>query len=218
MHPDMIPVSPEESVERLRRHVGDPRIGYVLGAGGRDPTAELPIGPHWKTGKVGLDCSGAIAYAKGLDRYQPKRLKVNGGYISTDGMIEDARRKQSMFELVTGVPRVGDIIVWPGIDLEHDNVRERIGHTALISAVPAEWDVAAPDYGALRVIQCGSEIWASADPKVRSKSRRAPAIAETSGRAWVGREYWHDARRRNGDRTLHDEAWGSVIVRLKQLT
>jgi cell wall-associated NlpC family hydrolase len=120
---------------------------YVLGKGGRKPIAELP-GDSEKR----CDCSGFVSWCVGLDRYQPRSSlykKYNGGWISTDAIVFDAKRPKSESGYFTRVeiPTPGDIIVYGDKD-------GRQGHTGIVSAVrDFEND---PKWAGLKVIHCSS--------------------------------------------------------------
>lgn len=151
---NVLDVTREEAVARARSMVG--QGVYELGAGGRDPAAKTPF--------VGgrCDCSGFIAWCLKYDR------KVNLFHLewmNTDAMVLDALTHSDMFYETT-TPAAGDIVVYPGIDLNRDGRRDRIGHVGII--VEAGRNVAK-----CRVVHC--------------QASKSPAVIETNGAPWVGR-------------------------------
>jgi hypothetical protein len=210
--PDWVPdMTPARAWERAFRFVGDPSIGYHLGAGGADPWAITPAAAHWKTGIVGLDCSGYVAYAWGLRRKLDEDvLAAWGGYISTDSIIADARGARQVFEPIRR-PELAALVVYCGVDLDGDGDRDRVGHVGLIGgAIPAEWDEDHPDYSLLQVAHCSASNWKRWPAPVGVERKRSPAVAVTSGRAWNGRQtvQWRD-------KPLRDKRWASIMVRVK---
>lgn len=96
-------------VAKARSAIGHGTL-YRLGAGA-PPTAPAP----WdETGSC--DCSGFVCWVLGLSRFQPilTFLKpVNGGWLSTDGMVCDSLNQTGFFEPVLGSSKPGDLIVYP---------------------------------------------------------------------------------------------------------
>jgi hypothetical protein len=175
-YPD-VPLTRMQAVKRALADVGHGIYGF--GEGGRNPAGDRET---WSEllGKYAADCSGSLLYWLGLDRHQPKsRFPLYGGWISTDSMIDDAELRGGghLFARVA-TPRPGDVLVWPGVDLDRDGDRDRIGHCSIIVSVPAEWDEfdVTPQYDQLRVVQC------------RGPNGNTPAVVETSGAPWMGRE------------------------------
>ena len=86
---------------------------YELGTGGRKPTNATPFSAsrRGQPGNVWSDCSGFVAWALGYDRVQNLGLDTEVWY-SCEEIIEDARNRGDMFDLVGGEVKVGDIIVY----------------------------------------------------------------------------------------------------------
>ena len=98
-----------EIVDRARSAIGHGTL-YRLGAGA---PASAPH-PWDETGSC--DCSGFVCWVLGLARFQPilSFLKpVNGGWLSTDGMVCDALNPTGYFEPVAGASLPGDLVVYP---------------------------------------------------------------------------------------------------------
>jgi hypothetical protein len=155
------------AVARAKLHVG--RLKYVLGLGGRYPQAETP---ETKNGKTGCDCSGFVAWCFGYDRYQEHF--PFGGWINTDAMIFAARRGGEWFD-ETELPHVGSLVVFPGIDLNKDGARERVGHVGVVSAIEGG---SGSIWERMKVIHCSSG----------NQKRFGYAVAETNGGVFANRE------------------------------
>lgn len=152
-----------DPLSRARSQIG--RLRYVLGAGGRDPSAPDP-GDR----TAGCDCSGFVSWCLGLDRKQPSFGAW--GWISTDSLVAMARTPgNDWFEEIPR-PEPGCLVVYPGAYVK--GRRTRIGHVGLVSSVPAEWG---PSYAGLRVIHCSAG----------NQRRLGHAVAETDGRPWAGK-------------------------------
>jgi len=187
-------VTPTEAVERALRHVG--KGTYALGAG--DFHADRPDSP-WTSKppsyEYGCDCWGyAHSYAYKTSRHRPGFNKGPWATVSDDincdSAIEDAEHKRELFELVD-TPRIGDLLVWPSIR-GPDRKRIRIGHVSIVVDVPAEWDVAAPQFGLLIVVQCS--------PGGTAAIKRGPATG------FMARESF---------RGFIDHAWRTRILRVR---
>ena len=108
-------------VERALRAVGT--CTYSLGKGGRHPEADSP-----GDGEGRCDCSGYASWALGLDR---KSGAIDGGWISTDSIVRDARGPRRMFrEVPIGDAKPGDLVVYPGRFVAGRRVG--IGHVGVI--------------------------------------------------------------------------------------
>lgn len=166
------PRSPEERVAFARSMVGRGR--YALGAGGRDPNAPTPF----IAGRC--DCSGFVAWAVGYDR---KIGALAFEWLNTDTMIIDALSENLFYELVTKEYLPGDVVVYPGIDLNRDGKRDRVGHCGVIV-----------EGGAL-ISQCRV---------VHCQARRSPAVIETDGAPFLGRSQF---------RGQTNSRWKSRVIR-----
>lgn len=144
--PGLVPAD----VEKRWSDMSKLAIGYVLGAGGKDPHAPDPRSE--KDGKFGLDCTGGDAYASGISRFQ-KNFPLYGGWINTDSIVADARGDQTLFELLDRPVR-GCGLVFCGIDFDHDGDRERIGHKAWVSSVDPSFNPKSPDYKLVTIWDC----------------------------------------------------------------
>jgi hypothetical protein len=188
------PCSPAEAVDRAVALLGRTEP-YVLGTGdyrgiGRDPWTTR------KDGKRGCDCWGLIAHAYRLPRHRPGYNKGKWATVSDDmncdSAIEQAEHitDDPVWALAGPQPAIGDVLVWPSIR-GPDRKRLRIGHVAIVVAVPAEWAPERWDW--LTVVQC--------------QSSRQPAIMRGPGSAWRGRETWRGAT---------DTRWRSRLLRVRE--
>lgn len=196
---DFVPgLGPEDHVTRARA-VSLLPVSYELGGGGRNPFASDPQGLVTRHGikRRGLDCSGLVCHALGLDRFQ-EGYPLNGGWINTDAIVSDARGPQYLFQL-TEHPEIGMVLVFPGIDVDHDGDRDRIGHTAIVSGVPAEWNPDRPQWHLLTILDCA--------PSNSSKVPKAKGdVAEHHAHYFGGKKTF---RGRTMDR------WGTILCRYK---
>src|SRR5215207_6104409 len=133
-------VTPAQAIARAKSQVG--KLRYVLGAGGRDPSAKSPGDLT-----AACDCSGFVCWAIGLDRKQPQ---FHWGWISTDSMVATARVKNNGWFDEIPRPEPGCLVVYPGMHAKGKRVR--IGHVGLVTGTPLEWDVNHPDYDGLSVV------------------------------------------------------------------
>lgn len=171
------------SVRRARRALALLVARYGLGCGGRDPRAADPLGPYQARageaadrvrgraalGRVWCDCSGFVAWCIGI-----ARKLADGSWFYTDRIVSDAGRDLGLLDLGYRVPvdqaRPGDIVAYGSIDTDGDGDRDRIGHTGIVSWVPAKIRTLAD----VKVIHCAS----SANPA-------GGAIRESSGKPWA---------------------------------
>lgn len=154
-------------------------IQYVLGNGGRDPTAPHPGQIRFGKRKWCCDCSGFASWAEGFDRYQPGH-RVE--WLSTDGMIRDAHGPNPLHEVIE-TPELGSLVVYP------DYMRggkKREGHVGVVTRVPAEWSA---DYVEcwehLGITHCSSSqqrIFGGAINETRPKAQRVKG--EIGGELW----------------------------------
>lgn len=173
--PDPLAANRARAVERARRIAKQPSA-YVLGAGGRSPSAPTPF--TTRDGRTGSDCVGFTCWCLGHDRYQPKSFTLYSGWINTDSLMMDARGKQEWYEPIAR-PEPGDVVVFPS--LRHDGHMTRMGHIALVVEVPADMpgDVYALNAQArrhwltqVRVIDCAA-----------ASGRKPHAVSETTAAA-----------------------------------
>jgi hypothetical protein len=120
------------AVERARRITKVPSF-YILGAGGRSPTADTPF--TVRDGRTGSDCVGFTCWCLSHDRYQPKTFTTYGGWINTDSLMMDAHGPCEWYA-PQPKPEPGDVVVFPS--LHHDGKMTRMGHIALVVDVPAD--------------------------------------------------------------------------------
>ncbi len=154
-------MTPDEIVARARSAIGRPTV-YKLGKGGRKPDA-----PHPADANGQCDCSGAVAWFLGLDRYQPG--KVSGDWLSTSSMVREATAGR-LFRVVVD-PEPGDVVVYG--DYVKDGIR-RQGHCGIVVAAPAQ---CLPDvWSSIRVVHCSS-----------GNSKRGDAIQETDAKVFKAR-------------------------------
>lgn len=190
--------SVDKALASARKLVG---LGlYILGTGGRAPNTSEP----WTIKRIlgikrkGSDCIGFVLWCLGLDRFQPT-FPFYGGWINTDSAIADARHAGVFFKLVKAADvALGDLVVFPSINIDDDAARERIGHVGMIveilpGYVPGRFDL-------LRVIHCAS------------RPRGKPAVRESDATTWAGRD-----RFKFGGKTHQNDAWGSVFIRATHL-
>ena len=154
-------MTPAELVSRAltQRDQGE----YQLGAGGWDPKRpHTTFGPHWKTGKVGSDCSRfAISWALKLAGHRPGFGKGKGARvvddINSDSALFDAIHNHELFELVEGPPQMGDHLFMPWYFDPKTGERIDIGHVMLVTKNNAiEWDhkILPRPWERVEVVQC----------------------------------------------------------------
>lgn len=192
---DWIPGLTIDDIEERWAAMAALDIKYALGSGGRDPRAADPR----TTGKrgFGLDCTGAVCHAFGLDRYQPN-MKAYGGWCSSDGIYEDATGRQELWELLDRPVR-GAALVLPSIDFDSDGDRERIGHGAFVRSAPAAW-TSSSKYADVEIWDCAG-----------SNSTRPGAV----GDVWR-----HQANYFDGKETFRGKtkaSWGTISVWCKAI-
>jgi LysM repeat protein len=115
--------SPNKLIQRARTAIGK-KIKYTLGAGGINPSLELP------TSNNECDCSGFVCWVLGLSRKTtiPFYQKF-GGWIYTDSMEVDVNSSAGIFEKIN-IPEVGCIVVY--------GAGPKIGHVGIVSEVENE--------------------------------------------------------------------------------
>ena len=119
---------------------------YVLGAGGTNPNQATPF--TWSGAQYGCDCIGAVCWAVGTPRHDPRFPEYEGD-INVDsalmdaGLIPGGSGKRRFFQPLQGPMYPGVIICYPSVraaDLwekpeDHGHKpqdRIRIGHVGLV--------------------------------------------------------------------------------------
>lgn len=140
--------------------------------------------------KRGSDCAGfAISWCYKLRRHRPGFNKGGGFDVEDDlncnSVLGDAMGARECFELATGVPKPGDLLVYPSFYLydasgaklrdEAGHVRQWIGHVGIVvnNKRVTMWDSKHPRYDLLDVAQC------------RGPNGRKPGILLTDGSIWL---------------------------------
>ncbi len=121
--------------------------------GGKDPHARHPADYSYAFKTPTCDCSGFVAWCLGFDRFQEATFSQFSGWVSTDSMIIEARRKGAWFEEIR-FPELGALVVTPGV--RRHGRRIRVGHVGMMTGLPAEWDPAEPPWTDLIVTHCSS--------------------------------------------------------------
>lgn len=123
--PAAAPVHGLDGAEVVRRALSCVGRGvYRLGRGGHRPADPAPFDASGAS-----DCSGFASWCLGLDRYQP--TAIDGGWISTDSIVRDARGPRRMFrEVPIGEAKAGDLVVYPGRFVAGRRVG--IGHVGVV--------------------------------------------------------------------------------------
>lgn len=166
------PVHPTglDGAEVVRRALSAVGHGtYRLGKGGRRPHDPAPF----DAGGF-CDCSGFASWCLGVDRYQP--TGIDGGWISTDSIVRDARGVRPSGSPMLGPRRMfreveinealpGDLVVYPGSFVAGRRVG--IGHVGVI-VEPG------PTILACRVAHCAA-------------SKSVGAVRVSDGRPWARR-------------------------------
>ena len=150
---------------------------YQLGAGDIDSNNDDP-----------RDCFGfAVCECFGIRRRRPGfnawQRDLDGRTpsviddLNCNSAIEDADHARELFERADR-PRPGDLIAYPTIRLP-GHAQPWIGHVAIVVGVDRvrDWDLAAPDWSRLDVVQCCGP------------AGRRPGILRTDASHWNG----HDA-------------------------
>lgn len=134
---------------------------YVLGTGDYHPTSVVDLPFTRNSIGYGCDCWGfAGAWCYKLPRHRPGYNKgawaTVADDLNCDSAIEQAEHAAAgdrVWELVTGAPKVGDLMVMPSIR-DKDGHRIRIGHVKIAVAVPAEWDPEKPQFDLIQTVEC----------------------------------------------------------------
>lgn len=124
--------------------------------GGRNPTLPDPAARWTLPGSSNVnrtvDCSGAVAWMWGFDRYLIRILDLLGGWANTDSKVADARRVSPRCFEPHSTPTPGDIIVCPSGSSGHS-----YGHEGVIVSVPADWNPHSLDsWRAMQVVHCAA--------------------------------------------------------------
>lgn len=142
--------SPEQAVQIALSQVG--HGVYQLGTGDCTDKADDPT-----------DCAGfAISRCYGLRRHRPGFNRGAWATVSDDlnsnSAIEDAEHHMELFlpvwdgERAYDVPEPGDLLAYPTFRLPGH--QPWIGHVAIVTAVPPEWDWTSSRWRDLTIVQC----------------------------------------------------------------
>jgi hypothetical protein len=179
-----------------------PHVGlYSLSAGdngGSDPYAPGPWSVDGK--RKTSDCIGTASWARGFDRFQPKRFAhLYGGYINTDSMLLDAvgefavtgrgkkEAPRKMFRPASSFRR-GVFIVYPGRYVAGRKVPGTYGHIlTLVEMLFAEMPTVkslADISDKLMVIHCHGGLFGRTE-RALSRETLKRAIGGSAARAWL---------------------------------
>jgi hypothetical protein len=139
------------------------------------------------------ECYGVKRHRPGYNRAGYTRARLPSGAVDEPDVVDDmncnsaigdARHARELFEPVT-TPAPGVLLVYPTIHLVGHPL-PFIGHVAIVVGVSRclEWDVAAPHYALLDVVQC------------HGPDNRRPGVVATDGSVW-------DAHDRNWPKPEH---------------
>ena len=108
------------------RSASGKRIRYKLGAGGLSPQSPLPANISNE-----CDCSGFACWALGISRRtdHPLYVRFNGGWINTDGIVNDANAATGFFRRLDKA-RAGCLAVYPS-----RKQPARVGHVGIVTKV-----------------------------------------------------------------------------------
>lgn len=126
-----VTVTLDSIVRRARSVCGEGK--YVLGKGGRVPSADNPFD------RGECDCSGFVSWCIGLDRYQ--RNAIAGDWIETTAIVKDASYERKLFAAMNERK--------PGYLIVYGDKNGRQGHVGIISEVDSHGRVT-------KVIHCSS--------------------------------------------------------------
>lgn len=145
--PANVPTSVAQFLARARSAKGKKTV-YKLGAGGMKPGNATPT----DAGNT-CDCSGFVCWALGVSRKttHPLYVKFNGGWMNTDGMVNDANNSTGFFDALPDA-KVGCIIVYPG-------GKNKIGHVGIVTEVTAGV--------ATKVLHCSSGNYRSTEDAIQ---------------------------------------------------
>lgn len=127
---------------RARGQLGKKTI-YRLGGG-----STLGASPRDETGSC--DCSAFVCWCLDIRKRQPGfawLVKVNGGWLNTDGVWWDASKEPTGFFAQIDAPRPGGIVVFPG-KATSKVAGPKVGHIGIITTVAAS--------GSYKVVHCSS--------------------------------------------------------------
>lgn len=177
------PTTAQEAVLRAWMHVGNTKIRYRLGGGGRNPRNTDP-GSTQLGGDKACDCVGFTCWCVGMDRFQTiADFPSREGWCNCDAVILDAKGPCRFYKHVPSVAEVqpGDLLVYGGIyeerelerpdgSIKKSRIRVKPGHICLVVKAPPS----PQRFDDLRVIHCSS----GHDKKLGF------AIAESDGYLW----------------------------------
>lgn len=242
-YPPVLSISAYEAINRARR-IAALKSKYVLGAGGRNPGADVPFTTKkLKDGSIvlGSDCIGFVLWCLGLDRYQP----VDGvaieypfyeGWINTDSMLMDVHANQVEFTSVFDVDaRPGDMVVYPSIWKNGKMIR--MGHIGLVVEVTKHRQSVnshSEFMKGLRIIDCAGaltrkltgkavaerngSLWDKPDARIVRWKRQAKETINALLEAWEPEEKTPVmAEPRLGDRVLKTGTKGADVKELQRL-
>lgn len=166
------PCTADEAVSRALAQVARGGGYYQMGGGNYVPAQ--PDTPLQLAGGP-CDCDGFYCWAWRLPRHRPGFNHGSWATVSDDinpnSAIEDADHRQELFtRVITAPPRPGDALMYPTFTVvdAHGLAHEFVGHVAVITSVPADFQMGQP--------------WARLDTaQVCGPLFRAPAAVFKSG-------------------------------------
>lgn len=167
--------APRPASEVVARALSARGQGYYKLGGGAPYTEASPFDADGNPHPGTCDCSGLIAWAAGYRR----------DAWNTNAIVADALKRRTRFVLVPRMAavRVGDIIVKPGPDLDHDGRRDYPGHCGIIVGVHADFVRGGPEWWEdLDVAHCSGARQNRIDP---TTGKRYGAVRVTDASLWA---------------------------------